>query len=243
VGVTTDEGTLSVEPTLDGTGSLTTGVAEVVARTIDDGTPPVGATLDSTGSLSTGAAALEGGTTDEEIPPVDASISVADGTGIAIEVGIPPVEPTEGVEGSIGLGEGVGVRIGTGIPAVEPTMGTDDNDSLGTGSSGEAEGNVGRRGSEGTLCVEPISGVVRTGSEAESPGLVIGEGETTTVSALSEDEGRRCSSDSNMFEMSEDWSSGCVGVELGGRTRSDVGSGGVAGSVVFANCRLTCRGK
>jgi hypothetical protein len=136
--------------------------------------------------------------------PVDATISVVDGVGITMESSIPPVAPTEEDEASIGLGEGVGVTIGTGIPAVEPTLETEGSASLGTDSSDEAEGDVGSTGSEGTPCVEPISGVVRAGSDAESPGLVIGEGETTTVSALSEDEGRRCNSDSNMFDMSED---------------------------------------
>lgn len=88
-----------------------------------------------------------------------------------------------------------------------------------------------------------------TGSEVTSSALLngAGEGETTTVSTFSEDEGAglRCSSDSKKDEISEDRSSpdDCSGVGLGEEGRSEVVSGGVAGSVELANCRLTLRGK
>lgn len=252
VGSATEDGIPPVEATLDGVGSVTTGVAEDVGLTMDDGMTPVDATLEVTGSLSIGAAELEAGTTDDGMPPVGATISVPDGVGVTTgelvgstglgdvvvgsmgDSGTGSVEPTEGVEGSIALDEGeeVGVRMGPETPPVEPTLEVDDDTSLDTASADEVEVEVGRTGSEGTPCVEPTSSEV-----------VIGDGETITVSTVSDDEGRRCSSDSKIFEISEDWSCDRSVLELGGKTRSDVGSGGVAGAVVFANCLLTCRGK
>lgn len=87
------------------------------------------------------------------------------------------------------------------------------------------------------------------GSGITSSALERGEGETTTDSTASEEVGAglKCSSDSKNDEMSEDRPSAddCAGSSgvLDGEGSSEVGSGVVTGSVVFANCRLTCRGK
>ena len=89
VGTTIDEGTPSVEPTLDWiggfwappvevtgvwAGSLTAGAAELVGVTISVGMPPVEATLDWAGSLTSGTTALVGWTIDEGTPPVEAML-------------------------------------------------------------------------------------------------------------------------------------------------------------------------
>lgn len=220
------------EATLDSVGSLTTGVAEDEGLTIDDGTPSVDATLDLTGLLSMGVAELEAGTIDEGMPPVGATTEGLDGSGAGVEVSTGLGE---------GEGEGVGVRTGRGIPPLEGALDTGAGVSL--DAAVDDADDVGRMGFEGTGCAEPTSGVVDIGSDAELPALVMGEGETMTVSTVSEDDGRRCNIDSKMLEMSENWLFDVSGRDLGGWTRSGVECGGVAGAVVFANCRLTCRGK
>lgn len=183
-----------------------------------------------------------------------------DGSGALVvgstgDSGTPPVEPTEGVNGSgvgTGIGEGEGVGVTTG--ATDSTL---DTDGVGSGAGLEV---VGRTGSEGTPFVEPTStldegkgvsgmGVTGTGTGITSSALERGEGETTTVSTTSEEVGAglKCSSDSKNPDISADRSSAddCAGssVELEGKGSSGVGSGAVTGSVVLANCRLTCRGK
>ena len=252
-GCTTEEGMPPVEATIS--------VADVVGVTIEEGMPPVDSTWGGTTSLELDDTGAEISSLELE-DSIGLGVVVVGSTGVA---GTPSVEPTEGVEDSctdvwMGLGEGEGVGVRTGV---EPTLDTDGGAWLETGgedSSIETPDDEERTDSEGTPCVDPtsvfddgcgdISGedVVGVGSDVESPVLVMGEDETTTVSALSVDEGCKCHSDwknDDKFdeESSDDCDSSGVGVELDGRTESDVVSVCVAGSVVFANCRLTCRGK
>lgn len=209
VGLTTDEGTPPVE--------AMTCVADTDGDTIDEGTPPVDPTEGGSSWLGLGDT---GGRTSllELTDSIGLGAVVVGSTG---DSGTPPVEPTEGVEGSctgvsigLGEGEGVGLITGTGIAPVDPTLETNGNPWLEADGAGFSVGTaeeVGRTGSEGTPCVEPTSvfgeDSVSAGSDAASPGLETGDGETTIVSAFSVDEGRRCHSDSKKEDRFEEESS------------------------------------